>query len=176
MSAPKGSEGDDEFYGSANPVIPEMFSTEDIDEVADEYSWETRRRAMWMKRDPRVAIELVSDLVNFQLESFQNTQSYHVATDYIAQNPEKMVNRLLVHLQYLFDIRDLQGLVPKMNQIYLSVEESRNFLVCLKESLHMKDSQNSAVMTETLRRIGGQEQIVENFETKIQTKRGDHKL
>lgn len=139
-------------------MMPELFSDHDIDEVANAFEWETRRRALWMKRDPQVAIDLISDLVNFQLESFQNAQSYRAASDFIAQNPEKMVSRLLSHLQYVFDVKDLQGLVPRMNQVYLSLEESRNFMSSLREYLNMKDAQSAAIITETLRRISGQNQ------------------
>lgn len=113
---------------------------------------------MWMKRDPNIVIDLISDLINFQLESFQNTQSYQTASDFIAQNPEKMVNRLLAHLQYVFDVKDLQGLVPRMNQVYLSLEESKNFISSLRQSLNMKDAQNAVVITETIRRISAQNQ------------------
>lgn len=130
-----------------------MFATDDVDAVAMEYEWKTSRHAMWMKRDPNVALEIIADLVNFQLESFQDTQCYRSASDFIAQNPEKMVNRLLSHLQYVFDVKDLQGLVPRMNQVYLFVEEFKNFMASLKSCLDMKDAQNAIIITECLRRL-----------------------
>lgn len=150
---------DDEFHTQGkDPVIPELFSAHDIDNMQDAYSWETRRRAMWMKRDPRVAVDIITDLVNFQLESFQDKVSYRAAADFIAQNPEKMVNRLISHLQYVFDVKDLQGLVPRMNQVYLSLEESRNLMNSLRECLEMKDAQNTVIISETLRRLSGKNQ------------------
>jgi hypothetical protein len=152
----EGGEEGEAGIQARDPVIPELFSGRDMDDVAEAYSWETRRRAMWMKRDPRVAVDLVADLVNFQLESFQDQQSYRAAADFIAQNPEKMANRLLSHLQYVFDVKDLQGLVPRMNQVYLLLEESKNLIFSLRECLDMKDAQTAVVITETLRRLSGQ--------------------
>lgn len=133
--------------------VPFMFAIDDVDAVFTEHEWKTNRRAMWMKRDPRVALEIVADLVNYQLETFQDTHCYRSASDYIAQNPEKMVNRLLSHLQYVFDVKDLQGLVPRMNQVYLFVEEFKNLMASLRSCLDMKDAQNAVIITECLRRL-----------------------
>jgi hypothetical protein len=39
-----------------------------------------------------------------------------------------LVNRIVGHLQYLFEIKSLDGVLPRMNQVYLFTEEMRNFL------------------------------------------------
>ncbi len=107
----------------------------------------------WMSRDPEVAIEIIKDIITFQLESYQNSSNYKAASDYISQNPEMLTNRLLSHMQYVFDIKDIQGLIPKMNQIYLFVEESRNFMSSLREAFGMENAQTSTIISETLRRL-----------------------
>jgi hypothetical protein len=46
-------------------------------------------------------------------------QSLIYAQDYIRDRPEILVNRIVGHLQYLFEIKTLDGVLPRMNQVGL---------------------------------------------------------
>jgi hypothetical protein len=46
-------------------------------------------------------------------------QSLIYAQDYIRDRPEILVNRIVGHLQYLFEIKTLDGVLPRMNQVSL---------------------------------------------------------
>jgi hypothetical protein len=46
-------------------------------------------------------------------------QSLIYAQDYIRDRPEILVNRIVGHLQYLFEIKTLDGVLPRMNQVCL---------------------------------------------------------
>jgi hypothetical protein len=110
-----------------------------------------------LKKDPNVMLDVIKDLVNFQLESFEHSEAFKNATEFMVQNPEKLTNRLLAHIQYLFDVKELQGLIPRMNQVYLLSEESRNFFTSLRLVLGASHSvQNSVIIADTLKRLSPQ--------------------
>jgi len=44
-------------------------------------------------------------------------QSLVYAEDYIRDKPEMMVNHVVQHIQYLFEIKALSGVLPRLNQI-----------------------------------------------------------
>jgi cell fate (sporulation/competence/biofilm development) regulator YmcA (YheA/YmcA/DUF963 family) len=110
-----------------------------------------------MKTDPNAILDVIKDLVNFQLESFEHSETFKNAGEFMAQNPEKLTNRLLAHIQYLFDVKELQGLIPRMNQVYLLNEESRNFFNSLRLVLGASSSvQTSVIIADTLKRLSPQ--------------------
>ncbi len=90
--------------------------------------WEAVGRLQWTQRDPRSSVQLVRDLVDFQLEVLTSKANLLAAEEYIKERPEVLVNRIVGHMQYLFEIKSLDGVLPRMNQVYLFTEEMRNFL------------------------------------------------
>lgn len=94
--------------------------------------WEAEGKHQWTCKDPEQLFEMVRDLVDFQAEVMHHDQSLVYAEDYIREQPEILVNRIIRHMQYLFEIRSLDGVLPRMNQIYLFVEEMRNFIAATR--------------------------------------------
>ncbi len=94
--------------------------------------WEAEGKHQWACKDPEQLFEIVRDLVDFQAEVMHHDQSLVYAEDYIREQPEILVNRIIRHMQYLFEIRSLDGVLPRMNQIYLFVEEMRNFIAATR--------------------------------------------
>lgn len=41
----------------------------------------------------------------------------------------------MAHIQYLFDIKAIEGLLPRMNQIYVQTEQMANFLKYVYEAV-----------------------------------------
>ncbi len=52
--------------------IFKSYSAQFQDDENEAGAWDSRRRAMWMKRDPRVAVNIIADLINFQLDFQQD--------------------------------------------------------------------------------------------------------
>lgn len=99
------------------------------------------------------AIELVRDMVDFQVEVFHHKKSFRSAEEFIRDQPEAMVNRQMAHIQYLFGIQQLEGLLPRMNQVYLFVEEMRNFMTSAKLSLGLAGSTSDAITINEIQRV-----------------------
>ena len=98
--------------------------------------WEAEGKHQWACKDPAKIFEIVRDLVDFQAEVMHHDQSLLYAEDYIREQPEILVNRIVRHIQYLFEIKALEGVLPRLNQIYLFVEEMRNFIVATRKIVY----------------------------------------
>jgi hypothetical protein len=111
----------------------------------------------WPERDRAAAraLELVHDMINFQVEVFKHKKSFRSAEEFIRDQPEAMVNRQVAHIQYLFNITHLEGLLPQMNKIYLFSEEMKNFLSAAKASLGLMPSTSDAVALNEIQRVLG---------------------
>lgn len=77
--------------------------------------------------------------------------------EYLKSHPESLLNSTISHIQYLFDVKSIEGLLPRLNQIYLFHEEIRNFLAYMRSSLGIEGSSDSIVLTEIRRRIAEEE-------------------
>lgn len=99
------------------------------------------------------ALETIRDMVDFQMEVFKNKKSFRAAEEFIRDQPEQMVNRQVAHLQYLFGIQHLDGLIPRMNQVYLFSEEMRNFLTSSKLSLGLVPTTSDAIAINEIQRV-----------------------
>jgi hypothetical protein len=64
-----------------------------------------------------------------QAEVMHHDQSLIYAEDYIRDKPEIMVNRVVQHIQYLFEIKALSGVLPRLNQV-------RRTLCCVLCAVH----------------------------------------
>ena len=86
-------------------------------------------------------------------------QSLLYAENYILDRPEILVNRIIGHIQYLFEIKSLDGVLPRLNQVYLFVEEMRNFLKASRALVDVKGhstevmNNNSMLLAEILRKL-----------------------
>lgn len=67
-------------------------------------SWEVYGKIQWSRRDRNKVIEIIRELIDFQVEVFTYKSSLVAAEEYILANPESMVNRLVSHVKYLFSI------------------------------------------------------------------------
>lgn len=122
--------------------------------------WDKEGKHQWALKEPERIYEMVRDLVDFQVEVMHHDQSLIYAEDYIRDRPEILVNRIVGHIQYLFEIKTLDGVLPRMNQIYLFVEEMRNFLAAVRGGLQGKQGfgneaaiSNSMLLAEIQRRL-----------------------
>jgi len=56
---------------------------------------------------------------------------------YLAARPDILVNRVVQHFQQLFQVKSLEGLFPKMNELYLFTSEMAVFTRVLKSMLRL---------------------------------------
>lgn len=92
------------------------------------------------KFDPLKVSEVINDLVGFHLDRAGHEGSVRAATAYLQERPDLAVNRILSHIQYIFGVKSIDGIIPLMNQVYLFNEEMKNFLASMRVLLCRKES------------------------------------
>jgi len=105
-------------------------------------------RFRWSNEEISKVFTVVREMVDFEVEVMKHKKSFRAAEDFIREQPELMVNRQLSHIQYLFNIPSLDGLFPRMNQIYLQVEQMTNFLNTARHALDLKTASDAALIAE----------------------------
>lgn len=143
--------------GAAYPHNPQHLRTNTELRLLQQL-WESEGKHQWACQDPEKIFEIVRDLVDFQAEVMHHDQSLIMASDYIRERPEILVNRIVGHIQYLFEIKSLDGVLPRLNQVYLFVEEMRNFLSTIRAMLQVKpgvnnEASNTMLLAEIQRRL-----------------------
>ena len=105
-------------------------------------------RFRWSNEEISKVFTVVREMVDFEVEVMKHKKSFRAAEDFIREQPELMVNRQLSHILYLFNIPSLDGLFPRMNQIYLQVEQMTNFLNTARHALDLKTASDAALIAE----------------------------
>ena len=82
-------------------------------------------------RHPQV-VAGVADLVALESQLLARTQSYEAAEHALALDPDLLNNRIVLHFQYLFQVRKLEGVFPKMNELYVYCSEVQSVLRALR--------------------------------------------
>jgi hypothetical protein len=93
----------------------------------------------------------IKSLIEFQREVFASAKNWDSAERYLVERPEVVINSIVEHIQYLFGVNRLEGLIPKLNEVYLFTEEMANFLISLREMVDMKGVPDATVITEIYR-------------------------
>jgi hypothetical protein len=104
-------------------------------------------------KTPESAVELIREIVDFQLEVMRHKNSFRAAEEFIREHPEAMTNRIISHVQYLFEIKALDGFLPRINQVYLFYNEMRNFISAAKSQMNLAKGETDAATIAQLQRV-----------------------
>ena len=117
-------------------------------------AWYVEGAASWSGKDKGLesCIGIVRDMVDFQVEVLRHKNSFRAAEDFVRENPEAMVSRLVSHTQYLFDIKELEGYLPRLNQVYLFANEMRNFLSAARGLMGLDPKDRDAAVIAQMQR------------------------
>eukprot|EP01039_Chlorochromonas_danica_P004533 gene4538-4971_t len=93
-----------------------------------------------LSHGPTIA-KAIRELVDLQIEVFQYTSSSAGREGgdlnaYLQGRPDLLLTRLIQHILYLFDIPHVDGMIARLNQIFLQHQEMSNFLQAIKTALH----------------------------------------
>lgn len=110
-----------------------------------------------MEIETDTVVALIEELSNFRVSHLRNDRAYEAAEQFLQGQPEDLLNRTVTHVKYLFGVASLEGLLPRMNQVYLSTEESKNFLNEVRGLLHIEregsGGTDGAVYSEIMKRL-----------------------
>lgn len=89
-------------------------------------------------------LSCVSELVYLEKQWLQKSESYEKAEEMLEKRPDVLLHRIIQHFQYLFDVKTLQGVLPKLNAIYLFVKEVNMFLSAIRSELGFDPTANAS--------------------------------
>eukprot|EP00941_MAST-03F_sp_MAST-3F-sp1_P000472 g472.t1 len=72
--------------------------------------------------------EAIRDLINLEQRVLHRIEVYESAEGELTAKPNLLINKIVVHFKRLFDVNQLEGVLPKMNEIYLLSKEMTMFI------------------------------------------------
>ena len=102
------------------------------------------------------ALRAIRDLVELEKAVMAREDLYENAEAVVQNNPDLFVNRVVLHFRYLFGIRSMEGVFPKMNEIYLFTTEMNAFMRELRGIFGIKKSLPSASVTKMMLEVASE--------------------
>eukprot|EP00741_Cyanophora_paradoxa_P001245 tig00000473_g1202.t1 len=93
-------------------------------------------RAKELERAPTGTLAaIVRELVQVERVALASKDTMKHAATFLHDEPEAAVSKMVSHFMHLFDVRSLEGVFPKMNEIYLLVNQANNVLSVMRGML-----------------------------------------
>nr|CCA21404.1 conserved unknown protein putative [Albugo laibachii Nc14] len=86
------------------------------------------------------ALRIITDLMQQESDAFCRDETYNIAKTEIEQKPTILIHEIIRHFSHLFQVKSLEGVMPKINEIYLFVSEMQNFLKMARTELCLPQS------------------------------------
>jgi hypothetical protein len=116
----------------------------DITSIREE--WMNTMRSAWHLKTNHELRERLQSLVNLEVEFFSKLEVVPNCENFIKERPDVLVNRIVHHIQYLFNIKSIDKLLPSMNSLFLFTEEMKNFLASIRAIFHCDSQLPSSVL------------------------------
>ena len=100
----------------------------DVRRKENRASIESRVPGMTAEMSDEQALRAIRDLVELEKAIMAREDLYQNAESVVQQNPDLFVNRVVLHFRYLFGVKHMDGVFPKMNEIYLFANEMNAFV------------------------------------------------
>lgn len=93
----------------------------------------------------------VRQLVDVERAALGAQDTIKAAEGVLAQDPSMLLHRIVQHFQHLFDSPRLEGVLPRMNQVYVTLNEGRNCLRSLALVLGLPEDASPHSITSAVR-------------------------
>ena len=100
---------------------------------------------------PRDILRAVNDLVQQERKALRAIDTFERADLHLHLQPEDLLSKLCTHFGRLFSLKSTEGMLPKMNELYLFVNEQHNLLKVLRSMLGLEMSASSHALLGALR-------------------------
>ena len=100
---------------------------------------------------PRDILHAVNDLVQQERKALRAIDTFERADLHLHLQPEDLLSKLCTHFGRLFSLKSTEGMLPKMNELYLFVNEQHNLLKVLRSMLGLEMSASSHALLGALR-------------------------
>ncbi len=117
----------------------------------------------------------LQSLVKLEKDMLRHRSALKGAEAYMESHPEALVSRIVAHFQQLFNVRSMEGVFPKLNQVYVELSETSNFLQVLRPTLGLSPRASVHACLAKVQEIalqndlGGSKQQVPDVETAVAT-------
>lgn len=100
---------------------------------------------------PRDMLDAVNDLVQQERKALRALDTFERADLHLQLQPEDLLSKLCNHFGRLFSLKSTEGMLPKMNELFLFVNEQHNLLKVLRSMLGLEASASSHALLSALR-------------------------
>ncbi|TMW66086.1 hypothetical protein Poli38472_003851 [Pythium oligandrum] len=84
------------------------------------------------------AVHMVSELVELEKGVMHHREIYTQAATELERRPSVLINQIVRHFSHLFHVKSIEGVLPKINEVYLYVNEMENFLKVVRSVLDLR--------------------------------------
>ena len=95
----------------------------------------------------------VRELVHQERRALAALDNFTKADLAVRLNPEELLTKILAHFQRLFDVKSSEGVLPKMNELYLYVNEAATFTRVVRGMLGLDAAASVHTLLSQLRRV-----------------------
>ncbi len=97
--------------------------------------WHEQGKALWQLKDPTSIAHHLRELVDLQVEVMTYQVGRLSILQYIQSRPDLIINRMINHVLYLFDIQHVDEMVARLNSVYLGYQEMNAFMKSMQIAL-----------------------------------------
>lgn len=112
--------------------------------------WNDHGRQDWLLRDPSILLAQLRDMTDLQTEVLQSRSAISAAEVFMQERPDLLVHRVLSHIQYLLEVKNIDGILPTINKLYVFSEEMKNFLAAVRSAMGKEKNTPVAVITDDI--------------------------
>ena len=100
---------------------------------------------------PRDILSAVEELVAQEARALRTAETLKRADMHLQLEPEDVVSKLCAHFSRLFDVRGTEGILPKMNELYLFVHEQASLKNVMRSMLGLEPTASSEQLIAAIR-------------------------
>eukprot|EP01083_Nonionella_stella_P076975 209960_1 len=121
-------------------------------DIAEEAGEKIRTKTVKKLNNSEI-VEQIEELVKSEDYLTHAKEVFQHAKDDMKSHPSALPSRVVSHFQHLFGVRALEGVFPKMNELFLFVGEAENFLRALRSALDLDTSASISACFASLQSI-----------------------
>lgn len=106
------------------------------------------------------AVQMVAELVELEKSVLHHREIYTQAAEELEHRPSVLVNQIVRHFSQVFQVKSVEGVLPKINEIYLFVNEMQNFLKVTRALLNLKPDITLPALADAIRSLADGESTI----------------
>ena len=108
--------------------------------------------------DVRLLAE-IKNMIALEKKPEKENNFYESIEQEMRKNPTGMTTRMINHFKQLFDVTSIQGVTPKMNELFLYSSEMKTFLDAVKGKLKMNPHATTSAVMQALTEVTKTESV-----------------